>query len=421
MRSRSSRSRGTPGLALWLLAAAACGPRPGPNGGAASGATENDLSAGGARLAGTGATAQQGLVPVLGVPLGGSPTDVADALDLPPPGSRSGDDPAAAETIEADLVVAGLAGRVSVRFHQGRASDLSFDVTGPAATEAAYRALAARAADDLGPGAATRCESEDGVPFDEYLRTGNGLLETAWRDGPIRGEVQLDNGFAAGGSLQLHAFFAVPDLLPPPEDLVRGPQAAPRPAGWTRAAKQAPSGCRVELAGAPAAVILDLPFGADRAAIEARLGRPFEDEQGDLALPFELAGVPGRLHAAFYDGCLAVLLFVVEGEAATPASYRRLRDWARETPLGAGDGFRCRSEAGVEEQAYIEAGFGQRATQWRGGDPLEGSLWLHRAWSGEPGTVIVFEANYRPLRDHAPQIDFAGPGPGRPRSGGPVP
>lgn len=411
MFARSSPPGAVAGLALGLLVAATCGPRPGPNGGGGGSTTGGGPAGEPAGRAATNAASLDAPPAILGVPLGGTPAEVAAALGLPLPEPPTAGESPPLEPLEADLVVAGVPGRVSVRFHEGRASDFSFDVTGAAATEAAYRALAARAAEDLGPGAATRCESEDGVAFDEYLRTGNGRLSTEWRGGPGVGEVQLDNGSAADGSLRIRAFFAVPALLPPAEDLVRGSQGtsrrAARPARLL-AAKQEPAGCAVDLSGAPPASILGLSFGADRAAVEAALGRAFEEDHGELSAPHEIAGVPGRLHARFYDGCLAVLLFVVEGEAATPAGYGALRDWARGTALGPGEGFRCLSEAGVEEQAYVEAGFGQRATHWRGREPLEGSLWLHRAWSGEPRAQIVFEADYRPLRDRAPQIDFAG-------------
>ena len=410
----------TPGRAarafLLLLAAGACGPRPGPTGGS------GHDPAGDGQPVGTGdvaATPGTDVTPVLGVPLGGTPALVAEALGLPPPEPSAPAAPPGEPPVELELAVAGITGLLEVRFHEGRASDFSFRATGADATETAYRALAARAAEELGPGAATRCESEDGIPFPEYLATGHGRLETEWRGGPRSGQVALQGSFAVDGTLQLRAFFARPDLLPPLEDFARGPGRTPRVAGCAaanrpalpRAAKQTAAACTVDLSGAPPAAVLDLPFGADRAAIEAQLGRPFEEDHGRFSTPFEVAGVPGRLHVQFYAGCLATLMFLAEGEAAAPESYLAVRDWARTTPLGPGDGVRCVSEAGVEERAYIAAGFGLRATNWRDGEPLEGSLWLSRHWSGEPGTQIVFEAAYLPLRPYAPQYDFAGAGP----------
>ncbi len=405
-----------------LLAVGACGPRPEPAAGTGTAPT------GGRDPADASAPLSTEANSILGVPLGGSPAQVAEALGVPPPDRPATDEPTGHGPIELAFVMAGVTGRLAVHFHEERASDFTFETTGAAATEAAYRALTARAAEDLGPGAATRCESEDGIPFDEYLATGNGGLRTEWRGGPRSGELALTKDYPQNGALRIRAFFAWVELLPPMEDFVRGPDTAPRVAGGpaarpapARAAKQAPAGCTVDLSGAPTASILDLPFGADRAAIETQLGRPFEEDHGQLFLPHELAGVPGRLHVAFYDGCLAVVMFLVDGEAATTANYLALRDWARGTMLGPGDGFRCLSEAGADEHEYIAAGFGLRATNWRGHEPLDGSLWFHQAWSQGPGRQIVFEADYLPLRGHAPEINFSGDGAPGPRPPGPTP
>lgn len=405
---------------LLALAVGACGPRPGPTEGAGTDPAGDDPPIG--TLAGAGSPTAD-LPLVLGVPLGEPPAAVAAALGLPPPESAAAASPTQRDALETDVVLAGVPGRLTVSFHERQACSLSFATTGADATEAAYRALAARVAEDLGPGNATRCESEDGIAFDSYLATGHGRLETEWRGGPRTGSVSLRGAFAANGSLRLEAFVALPDLLPMPEEFVRGPHATPRLAdrratrpSFPFATKQAAAGCTADLSGAPPASLLDLPFGADRTAIETKLGRPFEDDHGQLSVAYEVAGVPGRLHLRFWAGCLAVLMFMVDDEAATPANYLVLRDWARTTALGPGDGLRCLSEAGIDEREYIAAGFGLRATNWHGGEPLDGRLWLHRPWSGEPGAQISFEADYRPLDPYAPQYDFDGAGPpgGRP-------
>jgi hypothetical protein len=68
---------------------------------------------------------------------------------------------------------------------------------------------------------------------------------------------------------------------------------------------------------------------------------------------------------------------------------------------------RCVSEDGVPDEEHIGEGYGYMHTGWRGTPPLDGSLRLERSYAELGRLQIVFEADYLPLREHAPQIDFA--------------
>ena len=369
---------------------------------------------------------------VFGVPLGAAVADVLAACPgLPAPSTVGNDGGTQARWT---TTLEGLSVELQLTFSPERLALLTFDVTGEAANEASYRTLAARAVADLGPGHPTRCESEDGVPFDEYMAHGWGGLKVEWRDPPFAftGELALTKDYGPSG-LRLHGFFAVPGLLPTPDDFaddsIQGTlgrlepscrDAAPRGRSMPRAAFPAAAkqetGCTVDLSGAPGATILELPFGASQAEVERALGVPLTRENGSLFFSRTVEGVPGKVHLGFYDGCLAVILFIAGPDGATVENYRKLRDWARST-MGPGEGVRCVSEDGTPDERHIGAGYGYMHTGWRGTPPLDGSLRLERSYEALDELQIVFEADYLPLREHAPQIDFAEEEAGRMRPG----
>jgi hypothetical protein len=337
---------------------------------------------------------------VLGLPLGATMAEVVAAfpgLEVQPLPDRPGSGAAnLATTIEDVPATVGLS------FADDRLFALSLDVAPDAASIDAYRALQTRARTDLGPGHATRCESDGGAPFEEYLLHGQGGLRTEWRDPPLlfTGEIALTKDYGGADKLRIRGYFSVPSLAPPADDfLFDGVE------GVLEASKQAAE-CTVDLANAPPATLLGLPFGASRAQVEQMLGRTLTDLGLSLSYPGELEGVPGTFHVAFYDGCLAVLMFVSDSSPATTANYRKLLEWARGT-LGPGDALRCISEDGLSDEEHIADGFGFYATVWRGNPPLDGGLRLERNWNESRASQIVFEADYLPLREYAPQIDFA--------------
>jgi len=346
---------------------------------------------------------------VFGVPLGAPAEDVRAAClggeSLAPAGAPESAQARWATTLEGIPVDLQL---TFARDAPNRLALLTFDLTGDAATEANFRTLAARLRADLGPGHATRCESEDGVPFDEYMANGWGGLKLEWREPPFdySGELALTKDYGPSG-LRLRGFFIVPGLLPDPDfadDSVQGTFGrADKPAA---AAKQAAEECTVELSGAPGATILGLPFGASQAAVEQLLGEPLTREHGELSVPRTIEGVTGTVYLAFYDGCLAVVMFMAGAEGATVENYRKLRAWAQPV-MGPGEGVRCVSEDGVPDEEHIGEGYGYMHTGWRGTPPLDGSLRLERSYAELGRLQIVFEADYLPLREHAPQIDFA--------------
>jgi hypothetical protein len=408
----AERPHGWP-IALALSLVAACGTRAPEPAGTPAPAPATD---------GGPATAEPGIphATVFGFPLGGTRAELAAAR---PDVALPADDGSGLSVPPTTVMIEGLAAQVGVELVDDRLVSVGIDITGPAATEESYRKLQARAVADLGPGHATRCESDDGIPFDEYMLHGWGGLRSEWRDPPfaVTGELALTKDYGPEG-LRLHGMFVVPRLLPadefPYDDLVRGEKrlasgcrddlpAAPHLDRGT-AAKDADA-CTVDLSAAPAAALLGLPFGASRADVEQELGRPLEDVGllGRNLFTQDVEGVPVQVHLAFYDGCLAVVMFVAGPGPATMDNYRTLRAWARTTALGAGDALRCFSEDGTPDEEYVAAGFGFIRTIWRGGEPLEGSLRLERSYETAGELQIVFEADYLPLRGHAPQIDFA--------------
>ena len=100
-------------------------------------------------------------------------------------------------------------------------------------------------------------------------------------------------------------------------------------------------------------------------------------------------------------------MFLADGDQATVEAYGRLREWSR-TVMGPGEGVRCRSEDGVPDAEHLAAGYGYFHTGWRDNPPLDGSLRLARSYAQQDGLQLVFEADYLPLRDHAPHYDFGG-------------
>jgi hypothetical protein len=337
---------------------------------------------------------------VLGFPLGATLADVTAAfpgLQVQPIADRPGSGAAnLATTIENVPATVGLS------FADDRLFAFSLDVGPDAASVDAYRALQAKARTDLGPGHATRCESDGGAPFEDYMAHGQGGLRTEWRDPPFlfSGEIALTKDYGAQDKLRIRGYFSVPSLAPPAEDFFSDTVE-----GVMEGAKQA-AGCAVDLSSAPTATILGLPFGASRAQVEQLLGRTLADLGLSLSDPGDLEGVAGTFHVSFYDGCLAVLMFVSDPAPATAASYHKLLEWARGT-LGPGDALRCISEDGESDEEHIAGGFGFYATIWRGNPPLDGGLRLERNWNEPHASMIVFEADYLPLREYAPQIDFA--------------
>jgi hypothetical protein len=291
---------------------------------------------------------------------------------------------------------------VSLSFADDRLFAFSLDVGPDAASIDAYRALQAKARTDLGPGHATRCESDGGAPFEEYMAHGQGGLRTEWRDPPLlfTGELALTKDYVGEDKLRIRGFFSVPSLAPPVDDyLFDGVE------GVLEGSKQA-AGCTVDLSNAPPATLLGLPFGAPRAQVEQLLGRTLADQGLSLSHPGDLEGIAGTFHVSFYEGCLAVLMFVSDPAPATAANYHKLLEWARGT-LGPGDALRCISEDGAPDEEHIAGGFGFYATVWRGNPPLDGGLRLERNWNEPRASQLVFEADYLPLREYAPQIDFA--------------
>jgi hypothetical protein len=389
-------------VALVLGVVAACGNRsPEPAGPAETAPVE-------ATVPGTG-DARTSTTVVFGVPLGAPARDVFAACPglaaLLPEGGAASSQARWTTTLE------GIPVELQLTFAPDapeRLALLTFDLTGDAANEANLRALAARARTDLGPGHATRCESEDGVPFDEYMANGWGGLKVEWREAPFRfaGELALTKDYGPTG-LRLRGFFIVPGLLPDPDfadDSMQGTFG--RLERRAAAAKQATEECTVDLSGAPGATILGLPFGASQEQVEEMLGAPLRREAGELSIPRTIEGVSGTVYVAFYDGCLAVVMFIVGPDAATVENYRTLRAWAQPV-MGPGEGVRCVSEDGVPDEQHIGEGYGYMHTGWRGTPPLDGSLRLERSYAELDRLQIVFEATYLPLREHAPQIDFA--------------
>ncbi|MBI5489356.1 MAG: hypothetical protein HY905_18635 [Deltaproteobacteria bacterium] len=431
-------------LVLAALAfAAGCGPR------TAEPAAGTSTTAGAATSQPVDATSPADsftVATVFGVPLGADAETIATAC----PGLAPAPDPAALSrsTMAWTTTVEGIPVEINISWESGRVAVVALDLVGEAATEANFRTLQARAQADLGLGHSTRCESEDGVPFDEYLAHGWGGLKIEWRDPPFAwtGELALTKDYGPEG-LRIRGFFVVPSLLPADdfadEGFVDGvvgtttrtftaraaggpapnrtagfrPRLGPaQPRAEARGsdmvgyspvgdAKQSAE-CTVDLSAAPGATILGLPFGASQKQVEEILGRPLTSANSELYFLRDVDGTPGRVHLSFYDGCLAVVLFLVDGDAATADAYRRLREWSR-IPMGAGDGVSCTSEDGVPDEEHIAAGYGYLHTGWRGGEPLEGSLRLERSYSERGGLQLVFEADYIPLREHAPQIDFS--------------
>ncbi|MBI5502488.1 MAG: hypothetical protein HY907_19750 [Deltaproteobacteria bacterium] len=404
-----------------LLIAAACGPRTGEPSATA-------VSAGGATTTvpdGDAASTDPSrtVTTIFGVPLGAEAETLAAAC----PGLAPAADPAAlTSSMKAwTTVVDGIPIELKISLESGRVAVVALDLVGEAANEANYRALQARAQADLGPGHSTRCESEDGVPFDEYLAHGWGGLRIEWRDPPFAwtGELALTKDYGPEG-LRIRGFFVVPSLLPPTdfadEDLVQGAAATPPVLPLSlrlcasarkfpsRSAKQSVE-CTVDLSAAPHAAILGLPFGASQKQVEEILGRPLTSANGEVYFIRDVEGTPGKVHLGFYDGCLAVVLFLADGPNATVDAYRRLREWSK-TAMGAGEAVRCFSEDGASDEEHIAAGYGYLHTGWRDGEPLEGSLRLERSYSERGGLQLVFEADYLPLRGHAPVINF-GPDP----------
>jgi hypothetical protein len=389
-------------VVLALGAFAACGNRaPEPAGPAETPPVETTA-------AGTGA-AQPPTTAVFGVPLGAPAEEVRAACPgwepLLPAGAPESAQARWTTTLE------GIPVDLQLTFAPdapNRLALLTFDLIGDAANEANFRTLAARARSDLGPGHATRCESEDGVPFDEYMANGWGGLKLEWREPPLNlsGELALTKDYGPSG-LRLRGFFLVPGLLPDPDfayDSVQGEFG--RLEQRTAAAKQATDECTVDLSGAPGATILGLPFGASQAEVERMVGGSLTREHGELFLSRIIEGISGTLYMAFYDGCLAVVMFIVGSEGATVENYRKLRAWAQPV-MGPGEGVRCVSEDGVADEQHIGEGYGYMHTGWRGTPPLDGSLRLERSYEELGRLQIVFEASYLPLREHAPHIDFA--------------
>jgi len=414
-----------PLLVAVLALAAACGPRTAEP---AAGTSTTTGPAASAPADPTSPADSLTVATVFGVPLG---ADEA-ALQAACPGLAPASDPAAltSSTSAWTTTVDGIPIELKISLESGRVAVVALDLVGEAANEASYRTLQARAQADLGPGHSTRCESEDGVPFDEYLAHGWGGLKVEWRDPPFAwtGDLSLTKDYGPEG-LRIRGFFVVPSLMPPTdfadEGLVEGARAAPpvlspslrlcvsaracpersRRGSLPRAAKQSAE-CSVDLSAAPGATILGLPFGASQSQVEEILGRPLTSANGELYFLRDVEGTPGKVHLSFYDGCLAVVLFLADGPDATADAYGRLREWSK-VSMGEGDGVQCCSEDGVPDEEHIAAGYGYLHTGWLGGSPLQGSLRLERSYSEFGGLQLVFEADYQPLRAHAPDIDFS--------------
>ena len=325
--------------------------------------------------------------------------------------------------------LAGVPAQVSLYFHDDRLYSIALSVSGAAASEATYRRLAAHLRGEVGPGHATRCASErppgePALPIEQDITQGIGLLAVDWREGPLYGHLSLSRGYAPAAPLSLTGFLTAVALRPPcdpDEGLVcgtgearRAPPVAQGMAGASGNVSLAllafpVSTCSVLPPGAPSASLLGLGFGATRSQVELGLGHPLEELRGGVgATAATVAGVPGQLVAHFYEGCLAVLQFIVRGPEATLGAYEALRASVRPT-LGRGQASRCLSEDRLEEEEYIELGLGRRTTRWRGEAPLTGEIRIEQSPDREgpaPHIQIVLEAEYEPLRAHAPHIDF---------------
>ncbi len=338
---------------------------------------------------------------VFGLPLGAPTAQVAAAfpgLEVRPLPDRPG---AGAANVAA--TIENIPATVGLSFADDRLFAFSLLVELDAASIDAYRVLQAKARADLGPGRATRCESDGGAAFEEYLAHGQGGLRTEWRDPPLffAGELALTKDLGSEDKLLIHGYFSVPSLAPPVEDsFFDGVE------GVLEGSKQAAE-CTVDLSHAPPAAILGLPFGASRAQVQQLLALTLADLGFSFSYPGELEGAAGTFHLSFYDGCLAVVMFVSDAAPATTAGYHKLLEWARGT-LGPGDAMRCVSEDGAPDEEHIADGYGFFATVWRDNPPLDGGLRLERNWNEPHAAQIVFEADYLPLREYAPQIDFGG-------------
>jgi len=303
---------------------------------------------------------------------------------------------------ETALEIEGVPTSVGLYYYDDRLYMITFAVVGAAATVEAYRSLVARLEADVGDGASTRCESEDGVPFARYLTEGRGYLITDWADDRVTGRISASRFGGAPGSLGVRGALSFRRFAPicDVEDLVcSAPPASQK--------KETARGCTVDLSTAPPASLMGLRFGSSRTEAEAALGLPLDEGGVYPTAPMTIDGVQGQLHLGFYDGCLAVIMMTVHGDGATIDAYHALQTWASDASrLGPGDAMRCVSEEGVPDPEHIASGRGSLNDQWRGDGPVEASLRLEALYGRREPSEIVFQASYLPLRDHAPQIDF---------------
>lgn len=307
---------------------------------------------------------------------------------------------------EAALDVGGVAVPLQLSLHRGRLYAVSFRLGGAEATIDAYRAIVAHLEAGLGDGASTRCESEDGVAFEPFVASGQGALRTDWRDAEIVGHVSLSRSYAPAAPFEIRGSATAPRLAPPcdVEEFVCGEAEKGEPAGPEEARPS--GGCEVDLSAEQPASVMGLAFGSTRDQVEAALGRTLApDPWWGAALPWEIEGATGALRLAFYDGCLAVLVFQSDDGVATLEAYRALQTWAR-GGLGPGSAFRCVSEEGVPDPQHVAAGHGSFHTRWRDDDGIEAALRLEAIDGPREAPRIVLEVSYLPLRSHAPRIDF---------------
>jgi hypothetical protein len=324
-----------------------------------------------------------------------------DELLVGPPALVFAPDGASAEI---SLDVDGVTVPLQLRLHRERLYSVSFRLGGAGATIDAYRTIVAQVEAGLGDGASTRCESEDGVAFEQFVATGQGALRTEWRDAQIVGDVSFSRSYEPTAPFEIRGYATAARLAPPcvPDDTVCGEKEG---ASRTVAGNDA-SGCSVDLSAAAPASVMGLAFGAPRAEVEAALGQTLgSDSWWGAGLPREIAGAAGRLRLDFYDGCLAVVGFQTDDGVATVDAYRAAQAWAR-SELGPGAAFRCVSEEGVPDMQHVEAGRGSFHTRWRGGEALEAELRLEALYGTREAPRIVLEVSYLPLRPHAPRIDF---------------
>lgn len=287
--------------------------------------------------------------------------------------------------------ISGQLAEVRLELWRGRLAAARVILVGGAVGVATFGRLEEEIAEALGPGLRSRCESEDGVPFDRFLADGWGSLSVEWPEGPVRARLRLSQ---LGGSpepqidLSLeHAALYREYLrsLPEDEGLVRGVIGG--------AGKEERAGCTVDLSSDEPASFLGVRYGASIDDVVAVQGGALDSSR--LTVSREVAGVPSTVVFGFYSGCLATVLVLVEETDDPERAYRALGRLASEAAPEAVRR-RCESERrdGPPETSLD--------TLWLGTSPLDGHL--TQGWSED--VAVSLELSYVPLRPYAPRYDF---------------